>query len=91
MDFTPFDDFTQGETAETKAFNQEVRINNIASDSKLNWSAGAFYQKIEKPFFQDGMNRDFSDFSLFYAIAADVINTTTVSYTHLTLPTSDLV
>ena len=77
LDFTPFDDFTQGETAETKAFNQEVRINNIASDSKLNWSAGAFYQKIEKPFFQDGMNRDFSDFSLFYAIAADVINTTT--------------
>ena len=76
LDFTPFDDFTQGEKAETKTFNQEIRLHNIVSDSKLNWSAGAFYQNIEKPFFQDGMNRDFSDFSLFYAIAADVINTT---------------
>lgn len=76
LDFTSFDDFTQGEKAETKTFNQEIRLNNIASDSKLNWSAGAFYQNIEKPFFQDGMNRDFTDFSLFYAIAADVVNTT---------------
>jgi iron complex outermembrane recepter protein len=76
LDFTPFNDFTQGETAETKTFNQEVRLNNIASDSKLNWQAGGFYQNIEKPFFQDGLSRDFTDFELYYGVAADVINTT---------------
>jgi iron complex outermembrane receptor protein len=77
LDFTPFDDFTQGETAETKTFNQEIRLNNISSDSKLNWSAGGFYQNIEKPFFQDGLSRDFDLNQLFYGVAADVINTTT--------------
>lgn len=76
LDFTPFDDFTQGETAETKTFNQEIRLNNVSSDSKLNWSAGGFYQNIEKPFFQDGLSRDFDLNQLFYGIAADVINTT---------------
>ena len=76
LDFTPFDDFTQGETAETKTFNQEVRFNNVGSESKLNWQAGGFYQNIEKPFFQDGLSRDFTDFELYYGVAADVINTT---------------
>ncbi|MBA6315768.1 TonB-dependent receptor [Cellulophaga baltica] len=76
LDFIPFDDFTQGETAETKTFNQELRFNNIASEGKINWSAGGFYQDIEKPFFQDGLNRDFDLNQLFYGIAADVINTT---------------
>jgi iron complex outermembrane receptor protein len=77
LDFTPFDDFTQGETAETKTFNQELRLNNITSEGKLNWSAGGFYQDIEKPFFQDGLSRDFDLNQLFYGVAADVINTTT--------------
>ncbi|WP_445735248.1 TonB-dependent receptor [Mariniflexile sp.] len=77
LDFTPFNDFTQGETAETKTFNQELRFNNINSGSKLNWSAGGFYQDIEKPFFQDGLSRDFDLNQLFYGIAADVVNTTT--------------
>jgi iron complex outermembrane receptor protein len=77
LDFTPFDDFTQGETAETKTFNQELRLNNVASEGKLNWSAGGFYQDIEKPFFQDGLSRDFDLNQLFYGIAADVVNTTT--------------
>ncbi len=77
LDFIPFDDFTQGETAETKTFNQELRLNNVASEGKINWSAGGFYQDIEKPFFQDGYNRDFDLNQLFYGIAADVINTTT--------------
>ena len=77
LDFTPFDDFTQGETAETRTFNQELRLNNVASEGKINWSAGGFYQDIEKPFFQDGLSRDFDLNQLFYGIAADVINTTT--------------
>ncbi|MBU3026850.1 TonB-dependent receptor [Zobellia galactanivorans] len=77
LDFIPFDDFTQGETAETKTFNQELRLNNVASEGKINWSAGGFYQDIEKPFFQDGLNRDFDLNQLFYGVAADVINTTT--------------
>ena len=77
LDFTPFDDFTQGETAETKTFNQELRLNNVASEGKINWSAGGFYQDIEKPFFQDGLSRDFDLNELFYGVAADVINTTT--------------
>lgn len=77
LDFTPFDDFTQGETAETKTFNQELRLNNVASEGKINWSAGGFYQDIEKPFFQDGLSRDFDLNQLFYGVAADVINTTT--------------
>lgn len=76
LDFTPFSDFTQGETAQTKTFNQEIRFSNISSDSKVNWSAGGFYQNIEKPFFQDGLSRDFEKDELFYGIAADVINTT---------------
>ncbi|WP_446051814.1 TonB-dependent receptor, partial [Zobellia laminariae] len=77
LDFTPFDDFTQGETAETRTFNQELRLSNVASEGKINWSAGGFYQDIEKPFFQDGLNRDFDLNQLFYGIAADVVNTTT--------------
>lgn len=76
LDFIPFSDFTQGETAQTKTFNQEIRFSNISSDSKVNWSAGGFYQNIEKPFFQDGLSRDFEKDELFYGIAADVINTT---------------
>ncbi|MGP1991862.1 TonB-dependent receptor [Zobellia laminariae] len=77
LDFTPFDDFTQGETAETRTFNQELRLSNVVSEGKINWSAGGFYQDIEKPFFQDGLNRDFDLNQLFYGIAADVVNTTT--------------
>lgn len=77
LDFTPFDDFTQGETAETKTFNQEIRLSNVSSTGKINWSAGGFYQDIEKPFFQDGLSRDFDLNQLFYGVAADVINTTT--------------
>lgn len=76
LDFTPFNDFTQGEKAQTKTFNQEIRFNNISSDSKVNWSAGGFYQNIEKPFFQDGLSRDFAVDQLFYGVAADVVNTT---------------
>ncbi|WP_339835993.1 TonB-dependent receptor [uncultured Maribacter sp.] len=77
LDFIPFDDFTQGETAETKTFNQELRLNNVGSNGKVNWSAGGFYQDIEKPFFQDGLSRDFDLNELFYGVAADVVNTTT--------------
>lgn len=76
LDFTPFDDFTQGETADTKTFNQEVRFSNLNTDTDFNWTAGGFYQHLEKDFFQDGLSRDFDLDELFYGVAADVTNTT---------------
>lgn len=76
LDFTPFNDFTQGETADTKTFNQELRFSNLNTDADFNWTAGGFYQKLEKDFFQDGLSRDFDLDELFYGIAADVTNTT---------------
>ena len=76
LDFTPFDDFTQGETADTKTFNQELRFSNLNTDTDFNWTAGGFYQHLEKDFFQDGLSRDFDLDELFYGVAADVTNTT---------------
>ena len=76
LDFTPFNDFTQGETADTKTFNQEIRFSNLNTDADLNWTAGGFYQNLEKDFFQDGLSRDFDVDELFYGVAADVTNTT---------------
>lgn len=76
LDFTPAPDFTQGEKATTTTFNLELRISNTNSNAKLNWSAGGFYQTIRKPFFQDGLARDFNSNTLNYAVTADVINNT---------------
>lgn len=59
LDFTPLtiDEFglDQGETNDTKSFNQEIRISNIASNSKVNWTLGGFYQDIERKFFQSDL------------------------------------
>lgn len=76
LDFTPFADFTQGETADTKTFNQELRFSNLNTDANFNWTAGGFYQNLKKDFFQDGLSRDFDLDELFYGVAADVTNTT---------------
>jgi len=38
-------------------FNQEIRLTNTATNSKVNWSLGGFVQNIERDFFQ-------SDFTL---------------------------
>lgn len=42
----------QGEYNNTKSFNQEFRITNRNTDSKLDWSLGGFYQELEREFFQ---------------------------------------
>ncbi|CAM4139886.1 TonB-dependent receptor [Zobellia roscoffensis] len=42
----------QGETNDTKSFNQELRLTNRKTDTKFDWSLGGFYQNIERPFFQ---------------------------------------
>jgi len=39
------------------SFNQEIRLTNTATNSKVNWSLGGFVQNIERDFFQ-------SDFTL---------------------------
>ena len=76
LDFTPVDNFTQGEKSTTKTFNQELRFRNVNSSSKINWNAGGFFQNIEKSFFQDGLRPDFNLNQPFYAVAAHVVNTT---------------
>ena len=42
----------QGETNNTKSFNQELRITNRKTDTKFDWSFGGFYQNVERDFFQ---------------------------------------
>ncbi len=42
----------QGETNDTKSFNQELRLTNRKTDTKFDWSLGGFYQNVERPFFQ---------------------------------------
>ncbi|NNF35083.1 MAG: TonB-dependent receptor [Saprospiraceae bacterium] len=52
LDFTEVFVLDQGETNDTKSFNQELRLTSLASDSKVSWSLGGFYQNVERPFFQ---------------------------------------
>ncbi|MDP5061417.1 MAG: TonB-dependent receptor, partial [Maribacter sp.] len=54
LDFLELDGLTQGEEITTKTFNQEIRISNAKTDTKFDWSAGGFYQKIKKDFYQNG-------------------------------------
>ncbi len=55
LDFTQDVVLDQGETNDTKSFNQEFRLENIVSDSKIDWSVGGFYQNIERTFFQSDL------------------------------------
>lgn len=52
LDFTPDFFLDQGETNNTQSINQELRLSNIASNAKLNWSIGGFVQNINRDFFQ---------------------------------------
>ncbi len=52
LDFTEVFVLDQGETNDTKSFNQEIRLSSTNSDSKVNWSLGGFFQNVERPFFQ---------------------------------------
>ena len=67
LDFTeePFDGFVdffgldQGEFNDTKSINQEFRLSNNSSASKLDWSVGGFFQNVERNFYQSDLT--FSD------------------------------
>tara|TARA_R110002033_G_scaffold122333_2_gene164957 strand:- start:2591 stop:4945 length:2355 start_codon:yes stop_codon:yes gene_type:complete len=54
LDFLELDGLTQGEEITTKTFNQELRLSNTNTDTKLDWSLGGFYQNIKKEFYQNG-------------------------------------
>ena len=63
LDFTeePFDGFVnvfgldQGEFNNTKSLNQELRLSNNSSSSKLDWSVGGFLQSVDRDFFQSDL------------------------------------
>ncbi len=74
LDFLPFDDFTQYEKSSTKTFNQEFRFQNNNTESKLNWSAGAFYQYVENPVYADGLVRDYDTWEQFNVVSGDLVN-----------------
>ncbi|WP_445956267.1 TonB-dependent receptor [Yeosuana sp.] len=54
LDFLDFDLFTQNRVTDTKTFNQEIRLSNKNTDSKLDWSLGGFYQNTEKDLVENG-------------------------------------
>ena len=62
LDFTSVDIFSggldQGETNDTKSFNQELRLTNKKTDTKLDWSLGGFYQNVERSFYQSDLTFD---------------------------------
>lgn len=55
LDFTPDVFLDQGEFNNTKSLNQELRLTNTTTNSKLNWSLGGFLQNIERDFFQSDL------------------------------------
>lgn len=55
LDFTEVFVLDQGEFNNTTSFNQEIRISNRNSNSKLDWSVGGFYQTLEREFFQSDL------------------------------------
>ncbi|PWH82327.1 hypothetical protein DIS18_08725 [Algibacter marinivivus] len=74
LDFIDLDLFTQGEEATTKTFNQELRINNTNTDTKLDWSLGGFYQKVEKDVYQNGADGVDAEFGPAEYDVADYVN-----------------
>lgn len=59
LDFTELDvanfGLDQGETNNTRTFNQEIRISNRDTSSKFDWSVGGFVQNLEREFFQSDL------------------------------------
>ncbi|WP_420400508.1 TonB-dependent receptor [Flagellimonas sp.] len=76
LDMTVTEDWflDQGETNDTQTFNQEIRLTNRSTTSKLDWSFGGFFQTIERPFFQS----DFT-FSDVFAVTDYVANFQTIA------------
>lgn len=63
LDFTEVFFLDQGETNDTKSFNQEFRLTNRKTDTKFDWSLGGFYQNVERSFFQSDLTFS-SDFAV---------------------------
>ncbi|WP_179950036.1 TonB-dependent receptor [Lutibacter citreus] len=78
LDFTSVDIFNggldQGETNDTKSFNQELRLRNRKTNTKFDWSLGGFYQNVERSFFQSDLT-----FSNEWAVTDYVVNFNTVA------------
>ena len=78
LDFTNVDinngGLDQGETNDTKSFNQELRLTNRKTDTKFDWSIGGFYQNLERSFFQSDLT-----FSSDFAVTDYVVTFNTVA------------
>lgn len=74
LDFIDLSLFIQGEDATTKTFNQEIRINNTKTDTKFDWSLGAFYQQVEKDIYQYGEDGVDAEFGVFEYDVADYVS-----------------
>jgi len=61
LDFTPADVLRQIQDSNTETINQEFRLSSTATDSKVNWDLGAFYQKLDKQLITDAT----ADFGFF--------------------------
>ena len=78
LDFTNVDIFNggldQGETNDTKSFNQELRLTNRKTDTKFDWSLGGFYQNVERSFYQSDLTFDDQ-----WAVTDYVVNFNTIA------------
>ena len=78
LDFTNVDIFNggldQGETNDTKSFNQELRLTNRKTDTKFDWSVGGFYQDVERSFYQSDLT-----FDDYWAVTDYVVNFNTIA------------
>lgn len=78
LDFTNVDIFNggldQGETNDTKSFNQELRLTNRKTDTKFDWSLGGFYQDVERSFYQSDLT-----FDDYWAVTDYVVNFNTIA------------
>ncbi len=74
----PFVDFfglDQGEFNNTRSFNQELRLSNTNSASRIDWNLGGFFQNVERDFFQSDLTLS-DDF----AVTDNTINFNTVAF-----------
>lgn len=76
LDFTVTDLWflDQGETNNTKSFNQELRLTNRKTDAKFDWSLGGFYQNVERSFYQSDLTFDDQ-----WAVTDYVVNFNTIA------------
>lgn len=66
LDFTANDVLRQIQDSNSDTFNQEIKVSSVASDSKISWDLGAFYQNTDKLLFTKAT----ADFGFFAASPA---------------------